>query len=219
MTVRKFKRFFSVATEEKFLNTMGAKQLLLTGMSSLFYIFEQSEKKWSYSAEWLDSSPDTEENRKYITEKCKEENLRYCGKRACFAYFATEGEAVLEKSHEAKSKIKKRYRSLSIFWSILSAYMAGLMVYNIIWAEKFKAMGYKVHDDTAEIERIFTFVVGKNPAVLFLYIVIPLTAMVLAVAVLYWFEYVVWIKKCPKPEKRENDSMSMMESADEKPQL
>lgn len=219
MLIRKLKTFSSVDAEEKLLNKMGAKKRLLIATSPLFYVFAPSDTVWSYSAEWLDSSPDTEENQKYIAEKCEKENLKYCGKRNCFAYFASEGDTVPEKSYEAKYKIKKRYRSLSVFWSVVFAYMTGLLIYNVVWAEKFKDMGYKVHDDTAEIERIFDFVVGKNPAVLFLYLVIPLTAMVLTLTALYWNEYGSWMKKCPRIKKKKNNNKLVTEATDEKPQL
>lgn len=184
-TEKKIRAFFGVETEEKFLNRMGKRKFLLIKTYPFFYIFKLTDTVWSYSAEWLDSSPDTEDNKKYIAEKCENENLKCCGKRSCFVYFASEGETVPEKSHKALNRIKKRYRSLSVFWSVISAYLTGLLIYNIIWANKFSDMGYKVHDDTAEIERIFVFVVGKNPAVLFLYLMIPLTALILAISVLY----------------------------------
>ncbi len=219
--VRKFRTFFSVAAEEKLLNRMGEKKYLLVGTVPFFYIFEKTETVWSYGVEWLDSSPLAMENKIYIGNRCENENLRYCGKKNCFVYLAAEGEIPPEKSYGAKYMIKKRYRSLSVFWSVLSAYMVGLLIYNIAWANKFKDIGYKVHDDVNEIERVFTFVVGKNPAVLFLYAVIPATALTLATASLCWTEYYYWIKKCPRVKKqKKNKNLSVLaEASDEKPQL
>ena len=95
-------------------------------------------------------------------------------------------------------KIKSRYFTLSLFWSILSVYLTGLTVYHITWANKFNISGYKVPEDKGEIMPQFDFVVGKNPAVLLLYLLIPLTALILAVTVMYWTEYSYWHKKCPK---------------------
>ena len=194
----RFRMFFGVENQDKFLNRMGKQNLLLSKAYPFIYIFKPTDTVWSYSVEWLNSAPESRENQEYISQKCESENLTYCGSKYCFAVFASPGEATPEKSRKTMEKIKSRYFTLSLFWSILSVYLTGLTVYHITWANKFNLSGYKVPDDKGEIMPQFDFVVGKNPAVLLLYLLIPLTALILAVTVMYWTEYSYWHKKCPK---------------------
>lgn len=200
--VYRFRAFLNVTAEERFLNRMGLKKFFLAKAFPFLYVFRRTDEVWSYSMEWLDSSPMTEENQQYIAIKTAGGPLQYCCKRGCFAFFAWERNVPPEKSPEAVSAIKKRYRSLFIFWSIVSAFALGLIAYNLAWALKFKEMGYKVWDNPNEIEKAFQFVVGKNPAALFLYFLIPIAALLLSFAAVYFIEYMYWFKKGRKKIKK-----------------
>ncbi len=193
--VRKIRVFFSLYSEEKFLNKNGKKGLLLRKVYPFVYFFDETETVWSYSMEWLNSSPETPENKEYLEVRKEKEGVVYCGRRNCFAFLAKEGATPPEKSPAAVKALKKRYFSLAIFWTICLVYVAGLVLYNLSWAGKFNKMGYKVPADKDEIMPYFNFVVGKNPAKLFLAFLWPIAAAVAAATVFYWTEFTAWFKK------------------------
>lgn len=84
---------------------------------------------------------------------------------------------------------------------------------------KFKIINYKVYYNKDEILDVFKdLVVGKNPAVLFLYLVIPLTVLVLLIASLYWGEYEYW-NKYYKLQKKQIKTLEYKGEDNEKSEL
>lgn len=167
MVIKKHRVFFNAAAEEKWLDSLGEKGLLLVGLAPFTYRFEARGGKWTYSVEWLDSSPLTPENAAYIKER--EGRDVYCGSKNCYAYFASGKECVHNERHV--SLAKKRYFTIAVFWFVIASLMAGLLIYNVIWAGNFRSMGITVNTKTMP-----AFINGSNPASAFLWLVIPLTA-------------------------------------------
>ena len=173
MEIKKHRVFFNVAAEEKWLDSLGKKGLLLVGTAPFTYYFEQRSGEWTYSVEWLDSSPLTPENAEYIRSRTGRDV--YCGSKNCYVYFASSGECA--HSHKNVQLTQRRYFRIAAFWAVIAALMAGLLVYNIVWAGKFKTLDYVI----GAKDSVPGFMVGRNPAHVFLWFVIPLTVAALLV--------------------------------------
>ena len=199
----KYKTFYDVEKEEKWLNEQGKKGLLLVDTLPFTYTFDKTHKKWTYSMEWLDSSPDTEENAEYIKKRSMK-NCLYCGKKNCFAYFAAEGDTPPAKSKDAFSAISKRYAKIAVFVSIIAVFLVLLVAYNFVWQGRFdgleyvkddeKVVGYTVPYDKDEIVGAFKWVVGKNPASIFLAFLIPITILFVSYDAYLWYIAAKWKK-------------------------
>lgn len=136
MTV--IKVFYNVDAEERWLNKFGARGYKLVSKTPFEYHFEKTGAKWHYIIEWLDSSPESEENAEYI--KARVGNAIYCGKSNCYAYFASR--SPLEHSSAGLKRARRRYYTVAAFWAAVAAVGLGLLIYNLIWVGKFNAMEY-----------------------------------------------------------------------------
>ncbi len=180
-TVTKVKVFFDRANEEKWLDRCGGQGLLLVGHKKFRYIFEKTDSKWSYTVEWLDSSPLTEENAEYIKQKELSGRYRYCGGTSCFAIFASESHAA--HSERGVARTQRRYNAISVFWAAIALFFIGLLVYNIVWTGEFDTMEYVIEETHDIPEFLKSLLVGKNPARLFCYALWPLTCAATLTAV------------------------------------
>ena len=212
MSILKYNTFYDVEKEEKWLNEQGKKGLLLVDTLPFTYTFDKTHKKWTYSMEWLDSSPDTEENAEYIKKRSMK-NCVYCGKKNCYAYFASEGETPPPKSGKAYGAISKRYGKIALFVLVITLFLVLLTVYNFVWQGRFdsleyvkdgkKVVGYTVPSSSDEIEPIFGWVVGKNPASIVLGFLVPITVLFFAYDVYLWLIASKWKKYAGKAAERE----------------
>ncbi len=212
MSVLKHKTFYDVEKEQKWLDEQGKNGLLLVDTLPYTYTFDKTHKKWKYSMEWLDSSPDTEENAAYIKKRSMK-NCVYCGKKNCYAYFASEGDTPPAKSAGAYNAIAERYRKIAVFASIIAVFLVVLCVYNFVWQGRFdaleytvdgeKTVGYTVPSSKDEIVPIFGWVVGKNPASIFLAFIVPITVLFAAYDIYLWRVASKWKKYAAKAKETE----------------
>lgn len=200
MLVTKYNAFYNITAEEKWLNEQGAKGLLLVDMRPFAYVFEKTNINRKYTMEWLDSSPETPENIQYIKGRTSI-NTVCCGSKNCYVYFATSAGYKFERNEKSVALIKKRYLSLAIISTIIAVIMLSLMIYNISWMNTFDEMkytnkegdevtGYVVPYDKDEIVIFKDIVVGKNPARLFLLLVVPITGGTCIAAVYTWATHI-----------------------------
>lgn len=202
LSVIKYRTFYDVEKEEKWLNKQGQDGLLLVDTVPFGYTFDKTHKKWTYSMEWLDSSPDTEENAAYIKKRSMK-NCFYCGKKNCYAYFASEGNTPPAKSASAFDAISKRYTKIAVFAAVIAVFLLLLVVYNFVWQGRFNdleyvnkdgesVVGYTAPYDSNEIVGAFKWVVGKNPASLFLAFLIPIAALFASYDGYLWYVAAKW---------------------------
>lgn len=130
--------FYNADAEERWLNKFGARGYKLVSKTPFEYHFEKTNAKWYYIIEWLDSSPESEENEEYIRSRVG--SAIYCGKSNCYAYFASR--SPLEHSSACLRLARKRYYTVAAFWAAVAAIGMGLLAYNVIWIGKFNAMDY-----------------------------------------------------------------------------
>lgn len=181
MTVNKI--FISEFNEEKWLNKLGSKGYLLTAKSIGKYTFEKIEKKVTYCIDYLDESPQTPDNAEYLKNK----NVR--GFKGNSAYISGEEHTV-----ESLSRQSARYGKLSAFFGVILALFAALFVYNLRYVSFFKSIDYVVPADKNEILSIFNFVVGKNPAVLFMWLLAVIIAVLAVITAIFAHEWLSWSK-------------------------
>lgn len=181
MTVNKI--FISEFGEEKWLNKLGSKGYLLKAKSKGKYVFKKIEKKVTYCIDYLDESPQTPDNAEYLKDK------NVCGFKGNSAYIADGAHTV-----ETLSRQSARYGKLSAFFAVLLGLFVALFVYNLEYVNFFKSIDYVVPADKNEILSIFDFVVGKNPALLFMWLLAVVLAVLVAVTAIYTHEWLSWSK-------------------------
>lgn len=181
MTVSKI--FISEFNEEQWLNKLGSKGYLLKSKSRGKYVFEKIEKKVTYCIDYLDESPNTPDNAEYLKKK----DVR--GFKGNSAYISGEEHTVATLSRQSA-----RYGKLSAFFGVILALFTALFVYNLSYVNFFKSIDYVVPADKNEILSIFNFVVGKNPAVLFMWLLAVVIAVLVAVTAIYAHEWLSWSK-------------------------
>ncbi|MEG2118234.1 MAG: DUF2812 domain-containing protein, partial [Clostridia bacterium] len=165
--VKSSKSFISSLNEEKWLNKQGEKGLLLYEIKNENFCFKKTDLKYVYSAEFCYDSPKTPQNQAYIENMVAEGKI-FCGIKGNFVYFANTSEIGIKKSISALAELKRRSRTMSIFGSVLSVFFLALFAYNVYYTVFFNSISYVIPANSEEILKIFNFIVGKNPALLFL---------------------------------------------------
>ncbi len=177
------KIFVSEHDEEAWLNRLGAKGYLLKKKSIGAYAFSKTDDKITYQIDYLGESPETPDNQKYL------EGKEVCGFKGNSAY-------IKNGSHSAASLKRQtaRYGKLAAFFGIITLLFGGLFAYNLSYVEYFKSIEYVVPADKDAILPIFNFVVGKNPAQLFMWVVAVLLVIVGIFTVIFGREWLLWKK-------------------------
>ena len=179
MTVSK--SFISVYNEEKWLNKLGSKGYMLKGRKKGKYTFEKLERPVKYHIDDLDESPETPENTEYLQGK------NVCGFKGNSAYIADE-----EHNSDTLKRQVSRFGKLTAFFGVVLALFLALFAYNLHYVQYFKSIGYVVPADKDEILEIFNFVVGKNPAVLFMWALAIIIAVLAVITAVYAREWLLW---------------------------
>ena len=175
------KVFVSEYDEQKWLNRMGAKGFVLVGRKRGRYEFEKSDVKAEYTVDYLDDSPGSPDNTEYLRDK------DVCGFKGNSVY-------ILGGIHTAESlgRQSARYGKLSVFFGVVTALFAALFAYNLKYVNYFNEIGYVVPADKDEILPIFNFVVGKNPAMLFMWVVALFLVTAAVLTVIWLREWALW---------------------------
>ena len=185
-----FNIFLSEHNEEKWLNSLGAQGWLLKCKRPFVYSFEKTDKPVVYHIDYLADSPYTDVNRAYMKDKS------VCAVKGNSAYVVSgaHGECSLRRQ-------AKRYETLAVFFTVLSVLFFALAMYNVYYMNFFNEIGYTVPANSNEILPMFNFVVGKNPAELFLFVVAAVFAVMCAYAITFTREWLIWDKDLKKFKK------------------
>lgn len=197
MTVNKI--FISEFNEEKWLNKLGSKGYLLTDKSIGKYTFKKIEKKVTYCIDYLDEAPQTPDNAEYL------KNKSVCGFKGNSAYISDEEHTV-----ESLSRQSARYGKLSAFFGVILALFAALFVYNLRYVSFFKSIDYVVPADKNEILSIFNFVVGKNPAILFMWLLAAIITVLALITAIFAHEWLSWSKRKDSLKKLQDSAEQEM---------
>ncbi len=126
-----FKIFFSKSKECNWLNSLGKQGYLLSKISDSRYFFSVSENKvYSYSIEYLNSSPNSEDSEEYMLKQ-KENGIYPIITGKNWMYFASET-TIIEPSADVykKNSIFYFWRWLySLLFSVLGALVCGYQAF------------------------------------------------------------------------------------------
>lgn len=175
------KVFVSEYDEQKWLNNMGARGFVLVGKKCGRYEFEKADVKAKYIVDYLDDSPGSPDNTEYLRGK------DVCGFKGNSAY-------IRDGVHTAASLRRQtaRYGKLAIFFGVVTVLFAALFVYNLKYVNYFNEIEYVVPANKDEILSIFNFVVGKNPAALFMWVVALFLSAAAVCTVIWLREWALW---------------------------
>ena len=160
---------------------MGAKGLVLVGKKCGRYEFEKTDVKAEYIVDYLDDSPKSPDNTEYLRGK------DVCGFKGNSAY-------IRGGVHTAASlgRQSARYGKLTLFFGVVTVLFAALFAYNLKYVNYFNEIGYVVPANGDEILPIFNFVVGKNPATLFMWVVAAFLVAAAVLTVTWLREWALW---------------------------
>jgi len=181
MTIHKI--FVSEHDEEKWLNSLGAKGYLLIKKSPCTYVFSKEDGISEYQIDYLDDTPKAPANQEYL------EGKEVCGFKGNSAY-------IRNGVHTAETLKRQtaRYGKLAAFFGVVTLLFGALFAYNLYYVNFFKSIDYIVPADSSAILPIFSFVVGKNPAQLFMWVVAPLLVIAGIFTVTFGREWLMWRK-------------------------
>ncbi len=190
------KYFISEYKEEKWLNSLGKMGYLLESKRGFDYEFKKIERPVRYYIDYLTDAPESEESKEYL------ENKNAVAFKGNSVYVVSDG----DRPYEAYSRQTKRYGKLALFFGILFVLFCALFVYNIKNAMFFKDIGYVVPNDKNAVLDIFRFVIGKNPAQMFMILLVLILFAVAGYTLVFYFEYLNW-KKELKNKKQQNEEV------------
>lgn len=201
------KVFVSEHDEQKWLNRMGAKGFVLVGKKCGRYEFEKADVKAEYIVDYLDDSPKTPDNTEYLRGK------DVCGFKGNSAYIRNGVHTAAPLGRQAA-----RYGKLSVFFGAVTALFAALFAYNLKYVNYFNEIEYVVPANKDEILPIFNFVVGKNPAALFMWVVALFLVAAAIFTVIWLREWALWngdYKAAAAAEKQAVDDGGEAESQEQ----
>ncbi len=179
----KHKYFISEYNEEKWLNQMGGSGFKLVKKSFFTYEFESTDKTYKYRIDFLPDPVEAEESVEYLKDK------HCCGNKGSSVYILN-----MEHTVETASAHEKRYSALAMFFGVCFLFFAALFTYNVSCMSFFDAEKYVIKTDVNEIWSIFNFIVGKNPAALFLWVIMPFLLVSGIYGLIFYFEKTRWTK-------------------------
>ncbi len=191
------KYFISEYKEEKWLNSLGKKGYLLESKCGFDYEFKKTERPVRYYIDYLPDAPESEESKEYL------ENKNAVAFKGNSVYVVSNG----DRPCEAYSHQIKRYGKLALFFGVLFVLFCALFVYNVQNAMFFNEIGYVVPNDKKAIFDIFRFVIGKNPAQMFMFLLLLILFAAAGYTLVFYFEYLNWKKLAVKNKKQETEEL------------
>lgn len=189
------KYFISEYKEEKWLSSLGGKGYLLESKSGFTYEFKKTERPVRYYIDYLPDAPESEDSKEYLKDK------------TAVAFKGNSVYVVSDENRpsEAYGHQIKRYGKLALFFGVLFVLFCALFAYNVKMAMYFNEIGYTIPNDKNAILDIFKFLVGKNPAQMFMLLLLVVMFAVAGYTLVFYFEYLNWKKLSVKNKAEQTE--------------
>ncbi len=150
-----FKIFFSKRSEEQWLNAMGEKGYALTEIKDSQYSFTLSDKdKYTYSIQYLDCSPKSEDAVNYF-KSLEKDHIKPLVSSGNWVYFAKSNGTITPSSEVyRKNAVPYFWRALYLlFFAVCGAIVCGYQAFSIGYLERIGHTGKGMIEKTYEISQ------------------------------------------------------------------
>ena len=220
-TLTKNKHFFSSSNEIRWLNGLGRRGWRLWAINGRKYAFTSEEgKTFRYSMEWQDCAIDSPAARERVMEKASL-GEPVCAQRSLWLYFVSEHPVSMTK--QALKKNRAHYRNPFLFFFILAAVCAALIVYHIHSIPFLEEQGLTITDPffrgnenpfldlllrlvyglwlvVYNFFLLFGHFLGNTLATAVVSVLTPLFLTSLTVSLVWGIEWIRWLAVKPSPE-------------------